>query len=102
MCDPASHRPRLRDPVEQLKLRLPRVIRPAEVARREESLSPVEIRVPAAPPLQRSGIHPECRPHPLNQREPGICRGFRGLPGGYLISVWHSRLNPYVIPSTTE
>src|SRR5439155_19267213 len=97
----ANDDPRVRNPVEQLRLRLPGVLRAAGNARREEGRSPVEVRVPAAPPLQRSGVHPECRPDSRNQCEPRVCRGFRGLPGRHLISVWHSRLNPYVISPTT-
>jgi LmbE family N-acetylglucosaminyl deacetylase len=53
--------PRLRDPVEQLRLRLPGVRLAAAGARRAEGRRAREVRVAAAPALFRSGVHPQRR-----------------------------------------
>src|SRR5262249_39402509 len=55
-----------------------------EVAPRAEGRRAREVRVAAAPPLRRSGVHLERRPHPRDQREPRVRRGVPGVPRGRL------------------
>ena len=37
------------------------------------------VRLPAAPPLRRPGVHPQPRPHPRDEREPRVRRGVPGV-----------------------
>ena len=62
-----THDPRLRDPLEQLQLRLPGIRRAREGARRAEGARAREIRVAAAPPvLDPEYIWNVARTHGIN------------------------------------
>ncbi len=67
-------------PVEQLRLLLRRVPRPRAPARRAQGRRRRSVRLAAAPPLCRRGLHLEPRSRPRHEREPGVRRGVRGVP----------------------
>ena len=76
----ADDDPRLRDPVEQLRLRLPGVLRARASARRAQGRRAREVRLAAAPPLRERRVRLEPRPHARHQREPRVRRGVPGVP----------------------
>ena len=76
----ADDDPRLRDPVEQLRLRLPGLLRARADAHRAQGRGAREVRVAAAPPLRERRVHLERRADARHQREPRVRRGVPGLP----------------------
>ena len=72
--------PRLRDPVEQLRLRVPVVRRARGEARRAQGRGARAVRLTAAPPLRERRVRPQPRAHARRQREPRVRRGLPGLP----------------------
>ena len=62
-----------------------------QAAHRAEGGGAREVRVAAAPPLRRPGVHLERRPHARDQREPRVRRGVPGLPRRRLDE--HARLS---------
>ena len=87
----ADDDPRLRDPLEQLRLQLPGVHRAREAARRAEGRGAREVRVAAAPPLRERRIRLERRPHARHQREPRLRRGLPGVPRRQLTTIDRER-----------
>ena len=79
--------PRLRDPVEQLRLRLPGVHLAREAARRAQGGSAREVRLAAAPPLRERRVRLEPRAHARHQREPRVRRGVPGVPRRQLTTI---------------
>ena len=75
----ADDDPRLRDPLEQLRLRLPGVHLARAAPRRAQGRRAREVRLAAAPSLRRPGVRLEPRPHPRDQRQPRVRRGLPGL-----------------------
>src|SRR6185437_12271857 len=76
----ADDDPRLRDPVEQLRLRVPVVRLARAAARRAEGRGPRAIRLAAPPPLRERRVRPEPRADARREREPRVCGGLPGLP----------------------
>ena len=71
--------PRLRDPLEQPRLRLPGLLRARQAAHRAQGRGAREVRVAAAPPLRESRVHLEPRAHARHQRQPRVRGGLPGL-----------------------
>src|SRR5439155_13097328 len=53
-------------------------------ARRAKSGGAGQVRLAAAPPIRRSGVHLERRAAPRREREPRVRRGLPGVPRGRL------------------
>ena len=72
--------PRLRDPLEQLRLLLPGLHRARAPAPGAEDGGTGALRIAAAPALLRPRVHLERGPDARDQRQPGLRRGVPGLP----------------------
>src|SRR5581483_8964633 len=88
----AHDHPRLRDPLEQLRLRLPGLPGPRARPRGAQGRRAGEVRLAAAPPLRRPGVRLERGAHARREREPRIRRVLPGLPDRRVDDDHHDRL----------